>query len=119
MTIPDIISDDYIKSLYFTKKNTINSNYLKRDLAPDKVETLSRILQNGNFCKITTMEQVEHYDEIVRQKYDEITEEDLLGCFNDNHCIEYKHHHLLFCIYHLQVYQMNHLDKSFYYEYRN
>ena len=24
------------------------------------------------------------------KKYDEITEEDLLGCFNDNHCIEYK-----------------------------
>ena len=31
MTIPDILSDDYIKSLYFTKKNTINSNYLKHD----------------------------------------------------------------------------------------
>ena len=26
------------------------------------------------------------------KKYDEITDDDLLGCFNDNHCIEYKHY---------------------------
>lgn len=70
-----VLADEMLNHMHEYSKLLTNIEDIN-DLSSDKIENLSRILQNGNFCKITTMEQVENYDEIVRQKYDEIMQDE-------------------------------------------
>ena len=57
------------------------------DLSPEKLENLSRVLQNSNWVEITNMEQVEKYDEIIRQKCDEIINDENASLYDKRQAV--------------------------------